>query len=105
MLGAADIVVSPHQRRDRFQVGGHAGPFKKLRFVARRGAVDLAGVTVDAGDGRQETLPINTMLLPDAQSAPFALTNGAMPIGSVALMPRLHANSRIDASVEVWAQY
>ena len=104
MLGAADIVVAPHSRRTAFRIGGQAGPFRKLRFVARRGAVDLVGVTVDAGDGRQETLPVNAMLLPDTQSAPVTLS-GSMPIGSVALAPRLNANSRLDAAVEVWAQY
>ena len=106
LLGAVDVVVRPHGgQRSNYRIAGQQGQFKKLRFVARRGAVDLAGVTVEAGDGRQETLPTNTLLMPDAQSLPFAFTSGALPIASVSLSPRLHATSRIDASVEVWAQY
>ena len=107
MLGTVDIVASPHTTmpRDRFRIAGQEGPFKKLKFVARRGAVDLNSVSINAGDGREETVPINTILLPGVQTAPFVLSNGAMPIGTIALSPRLHSSSRVDASVEVWAQY
>lgn len=106
MLGTVDVIVRPHAgARTGFRVDGQEGQFKKMRFVARRGAVDLVGVTIDGGDGRQETMPINALLMPDIQSAPFAFSASAMPIASVSLSPRLHAGSRIDASVEVWAQY
>lgn len=107
MLGTADIIASPHHvvLRDRLRVAGAEGPFKKLRFVAKRGAVSLANALVDAGDGRQETLPVNSVLMPDVPSQPLALTSGAMPIDYVLLSPRLGPNSRVDATVEVWAQY
>ena len=106
MLGTVDVVVRPHSgARTGFRVDGQEGQFKKMRFVARRGTVDLVGVTIDAGDGRQETMPINALLVPDTQSAPFGFSTSAMPIAGVSLSPRLHAGSRIDASVEVWAQY
>ncbi len=107
MLGTADIVVSPHSSapRSNFRVDGHEGPFKKLRFVARRGSVSLGDVTIDVGDGRTETVPVNAVLLPDAQSVPFALAAGSLPIASIVLSPKLTAKSRLDATVEVWAQY
>lgn len=107
MLGTADVIASPHHAilRDRLRVAGAEGPFKKLRFVARRGAVSLGSAVIDAGDGRQETLPVNAVLMPDTPSPPIALTSGAMPIESVQLSPRLGPSSRVDATVEVWAQY
>lgn len=107
LLGTADVVVGSHAsaKRDGYRVAGQDGPFKKLRFVARRGAVDLADVTVDAGDGRQETVPVNAVLVPDAQSAPVTFASGPLPLRSVIISPRLRTNSRLDASVEVWAQY
>jgi hypothetical protein len=107
LLGTADIVASPHRaaQRDNFRIAGQEGPFKKLRFVARRGALSLISVAVDIGDGRQETLPLNALLVPDVQSAAVTLQSGAVPIGSVVLTPRVAPSSRIDATVEVWAQY
>ncbi len=107
MLGTADIIASPHNAvlRDRLRVAGAEGPFKKLRFVAKRAAVSLGSALVDAGDGRQETVVVNAVLMPDAPSQPIALTAGAMPIDNVLLSPRLGPNSRVDATVEVWAQY
>ncbi len=106
LLGTADIIVRPHSgARTDFRVEGQPGPFKKLRFIARRGTVGLASVVIDAGDGRTETLPVNALLMPDAQSAPFVIGAGSMPIVSVALTPQVRSNSRLDVAVEVWAQY
>jgi hypothetical protein len=74
--------------------------------VARRGAIDLAGVTIDAGGGRSETLAVNTLLMPDQASQAQGFSNGeALTIGSISLMPRLRSQSRMDATLEVWAQY
>jgi hypothetical protein len=106
LLGAVDVVVSPHQPRPAFRIAGREGSFRKLRFIARRGAIDLAGVTIDAGEGRSETLPINTLLMPDQPSQAQGFANGAvLPISSISLMPRLRSQSRMDATLEVWAQY
>ncbi len=106
LLGTADVVVTPHRPRPALRIGGAEGPFRKLRFIARRGAIELAGVTVEAGNGRSETITINTMLSPGQPSAPHGFTNGAaLPIAAISLTPRLHTQSRIDATVEVWAQY
>ena len=106
LLGTADIVVRPHGgARDSFRVEGQPGPFKKLRFVARRGSISLASVAIDAGDGRTETLPVNATLVQDKETPPFVIAAGSLPIISVALTPHLKSTSRLDASVEVWAQY
>ncbi len=106
LLGTIDVVVQPHQPRLPLRLTGRDGQFKKLRFVARRGAVDLIGATVQAGDGRDETVAVNSLLSPDQPSTPVGFSNGvALPIASIRILPRLHAQSRVDATVEVWAQY
>jgi hypothetical protein len=106
LLGTVDIVVAPHQPRPAFRIAGREGAFRKLRFVARRGTIDLAGVTVDAGGGRSEQLAINTVLMPDQPSQPQGFANGAaLPITTVSLAPRLRSQTRMDATLEVWAQY
>lgn len=107
LLGTADIVASPHSGlpRSGFSVQGQDGTFKRLRFVARRGAIDLAEVNVDAGNGRSETVPVNTLLVPDKDSSPIAFPNGPQAISKIVLTPRIRSQSRIDATLEVWAQY
>ena len=107
LLGTVDVVAMPHtpQRRDLMRIQGQEGPFKRVRLVARRGAVDMVTMTVDAGDGRTEALPVNAVLMPDKETAPFAFTAGPMPLAAVTLTPRIRPQSRIDATVEVWAQY
>ena len=106
LLGTVDVIASPHRpmARDALRVPGQDGQFKRLRLVARRGAVEMAGLIVDAGSGRQQSMPINTVLVPDQEQMPIVLDT-PQAIESVALSPRLHSTSRIDATVEVWAQY
>lgn len=106
LLGTVDVVIVPHRPRPSLRLSGAEGSFKKLRFISRRGSIDLVGATVEAGDGRSETIAINALLAPDQPSPPQGFTNGAaLPIATISLMPRLRAQSRIDATVEVWAQY
>ena len=108
MLGTVDIVASPHRTAARgpFSVRGQEGAvFKRVRFVARRGAIALGGATVATASGQQETVPVNAMLLPDVETAPFAFAAGPAAIASITLSPQLHPQSRVDATVEVWAQY
>jgi hypothetical protein len=106
LLGTVDVIVAPHQPRPALRIPGREGAFRKLRFVARRGAIDLASVTVDAGGGRNETLAVNTLLMPDQASQAQGFSNGeALTIGAISLMPRLRNQSRMDATLEVWAQY
>ena len=106
LLGTVDVIATPHQARPPLQITGRDGKFKKVRFVARRGAIDLVGATVEAGDGRSETLAVNSVLVPGQPSTPVGFANGAtLPISSVRVMPRLHTQSRVDATLEVWAQY
>jgi hypothetical protein len=106
LFGAVDVVAMPHRTRQPLRIAGQQGPFKKLRFVAQRGTVDLASVNVRTADGQDETLAVNALLMPGQSSAPVSFSNGAaLIIGSIALAPRLNAQSHIDATVEVWAQY
>ncbi len=106
LIGSVDVIVAHHQARPAFRLPVQQGTFKKLRFIARRSAINLAGVTVDAGDGRSETLAINTLLMPDQPSEAQGFSNGvALPISAISLMPRLRSQGRMDATLEVWAQY
>jgi hypothetical protein len=106
LIGTVDVIVAPHHVRPPFRLPVQQGTFKKLRFIARRSAIDLAGVTVEAGEGRSETLAINTLLTPDQPSQAQGFSNGAaLPISAISLMPRLRSQSRMDATLEVWAQY
>ncbi len=106
LLGTVDVVSTPHQARAPLRIAGREGPFKKVRFIARRGAVDLVAATVQAGDGRSETLAVNALLMPGVPSAPVEFANGAaLPIASLSISPRLKPLAHVDATVEVWAQY
>jgi hypothetical protein len=73
--------------------------------VARRGAVDLVNVSVEAGNGQGETLPVNALLVPGQPSQPLTFASGPISISHLSLAPRIRTQSRIDATVEIWAQY
>ena len=108
LLGTVEVVASPHRAGPRgpYSVQGQEGAvFKRVRFVARRAAVAIAGATVDTAGGQQEAVPVSTMLLPDVETQAFAFASGPVAIAKLAIRPVLHPQSRVDATVEVWAQY
>ena len=108
MLGTADVIASRTSgaARGGLRVGGQENArFKRLRFVARRGAISLMSVMVDSGGGQQETLAVEALLQQDIASKPVEFKSGPLAIESLTLTPRVRPHGMMDATVEVWAQY
>ena len=107
LLGTVTIANGYRDQPDRknFVVDGAEGRFQRLRLVARRQAVTMLTLSVDPGDGKPQSLPVNATLQPDINSAVIALPAANTPIARVTLQPVIRSRVPIDAAVEVWAQY
>jgi hypothetical protein len=82
------------------------GRFKKLRFVARDGAMSVGVVTVLYDDGERALLQVGQMLARDQVSQPVTIEDGGRGRGIVAvsLPPVSKRGARLDGFVEVWGQ-
>lgn len=91
---------------DETRVAPGLGRFKKLRFVARDGAMSLGVVTVLFDDGERGVIQVGQALARDQTSQPVSIEDGGRGRGvaAITLPPASKIAARRDGYVEVWGQ-